>query len=376
MINKNRFAFIAHPITPTHLCHIVGGLGGIALGRLSNSALKGIMSNSPPIRLGVCKNVKSKLGMNIEGIGVICPLLPDQFISMSKDFVMSKIMEAINVAKKYEAKIVTLGGFVSIVGDEGMELSKTVDGIAITTGNTCTAALVIEGIIKASSMLNLDLKTSTMAIIGATGDIGSICSQIFSKKVKSLNIVARKQQYLKEFSEAIKNHSNAEIRIFQYTSEAIKNADIVLTTTSSLTTLIEPKALKTKAIVCDVSIPPNISKEIVNVREDILVFEGGLAKLPYHNKIDGKKWNKFIPGSRIYGCLTEAILLTFEKRFENYSIGRGHITEDKVQEMIGLMKKHSIEVSDFYCGNKHFTIQEIEKIKNIDGLRIANKMGA
>lgn len=359
----NKFGFIAHPITRPHLYEILGGIRGKMTSFIPKDILKRMLIKSPPIKFGSSRNIKSPLGITIEGEGVICSLLPDQMLILEEKFVLNKIAQGINKLKKMGARVIALGGFTSIAGDEGLELSKIFKDIALTNGNTCTAVLTIEGIIKATDILELELDQATMTIIGATGDIGSICSKIFSKKTKKLNIVARREKHLKEFADILKKYGTAEIEIFKHTSDAIKKADIVLTATSSITALIDPGLLKPGAIVCDVSLPPNVPKEILNIRNDIFVFEGGLAKLPYYRDIKGRDWNRLLPGDRAYGCLTEAILLTFENRLEHYSIGRGNITEERIQEMSNLLKKHSFELSDFFCGYKFYTEKDIENIK-------------
>lgn len=369
----NKFAFVAHALTREHLYETLGGFKGKMVSLLPRDILEKILLKGPPFKFGACKNVKSKTGLIIEGLGIICSLLPNQLLRLDEKFVLKKIAEGINRAKKERAQIISLGGFASVVGNEGYELSKVFKDIALTSGNTCTATLAIEGIVKASDILEIDLKDSTMTIIGATGDIGSICSKIFSKKVKKLNIVARDEKRLREFGDVLKKYQSAEIEAFKLSKEAIKKSDIILTTTTALTSLIEPSYLKPGVIVCDVSLPANVPREILEVRDDIFVFEGGLTKLPYYREVQGKNWNRLLPGDRTYGCLAEAMLLAFEGRFENYSLGRGNITEDKVWEMSRLLKKHGFELSDFFCGHKFLSKDDIENIK---GARRKEKINA
>ena len=328
-----KFAFIAHPITTEHLYEIYSGFAGKILSFFPKNMLKELLLRLPPVSFGVCKNVKSSEGKTIEGEGFLFLLLPEQIAMLDEKFVLDKIAATIKKAKESGAQIAALGGFASVVGNEGEKLAKQVNGIAITSGNTCTAALTIQGILKAALILDVKIENTHMTVIGATGDIGSICSKIFAKKVKKLNIVARRQDRLSNFANALRRSGSAEVELFKRTSDAIKGVDIILSTTSSLTTLIEPEYLKPGAIVCDVSLPANIPKEIVNIRKDILVFEGGLAKLPYSKEIKGKNWNRLLPGDRTYGCLAEAMLLSFENRLENYSIARGNITEENIQEI-------------------------------------------
>ncbi|MCX7926531.1 MAG: hypothetical protein N2606_00095, partial [Candidatus Omnitrophica bacterium] len=96
-------------------------------------------------------------------------------------------------------------------------------------------------------------------------------------------------------------------------------------------------------------------------REDILVFSGGLAKLPSPISFP---IDIGLPSSDIlYGCFSEAIILALEKRYENFSYGKGNITAEKISEIRSIGKKHGFEVSDFYWGNKIVDQTIIDKVK-------------
>jgi fatty aldehyde-generating acyl-ACP reductase len=130
-----------------------------------------------------------------------------------------------------------------------------------------------------------------------------------------------------------------------------------------VTTVIEPSNLKIGAIVCDVAIPANIAKEVAILRDDILVFEGGLAKLPYYGDILNEAVKDLLPKSSMYGCLAEAMVLALEGRFEPFSIGRGNITENRIEEIKSMASKYGITVADFFCGYKLFSEEDIDNIR-------------
>jgi len=80
-------------------------------------------------------------------------------------------------------------------------------------------------------------------------------------------------------------------------------------------------------------------------------------------EIKDRIFNELMPAGSIYGCLAEGIALTFEGRFENYSIGRGNITEEKVGEISRIAKKHGLQLAEFFCGYKFYSDEDIETIK-------------
>lgn len=359
MINK--LGFIAHPIDMEHLYKMMGSLGFFAR-KIPFFRMKEFLKHVPPYKLATFRNIRSLKGALVDCHTIICPLLPADMVSLDEEFVIGRITQAVRRVERLGAKIVTLGGFASVIGNEGEEVVKRVN-IAVTSGNTYTASLAIEGIIKAAYYMDMDLSSVTLAVIGATGDIGSICTRILSRKVRKVNIVARNEARLEAFAEEISRDDGAEVRICRYFKDALQEADIILTVTSAVSAIVEPKNLKTGSIVCDVAVPANIAKEVVDIRDDIFVFEGGLAKLPYQGEIKDRLFNELMPAGSIYGCMAEGIVLALEGRFENYSIGRGNITEEKIGEITMIAKKHGLGLADFFCGYKFYSEEDIETIK-------------
>ncbi len=357
----DKFAFIGHPIDLGHLYSMLGGWGVLAK-KVPRHILYKLLLKSPPYKYYEINNLRSISGAAASGHVIILPLLPHQVAFLKEDVVVKKVIQSVRFAERLGAKMAVLGGFASIVGNEGELVSKEVD-IAVTSGNTYTACLTIEGIEKAAVKMHLNLKEATVAVIGATGDIGSICTKVFSKKVKKLNIVARNEKRLNEFADLVRRYGSCSVDVYKRTSEAVKEADVILTVTSAISVLIKADDLKPGSIVCDAAIPANIAKEIVNVRDDVLVFEGGLATPPFLEDIRKKEYQKALPPDSMYGCLAEGTLLTLDGRFENYSLGRGNITEEKINEISGIAKKHGFRVADFYCGYKQFSDKDIENIR-------------
>lgn len=354
------FGFLAHPINEISFYDLLPFWGKFHK-FLPKNILKKIASKTKPYRLCRYEKVRSLTGDSVKGDLVMLSLSPIQLASMKEDEALDLVEYAINLCEKYGDQIVALGAFTSVVGNEGEVLSKRVK-VPLTSGNTLTASLALDGIYKAAKLMGVNLSNATAAIIGATGDVGSICTKVLSKKVKKLNIAARNEKKLEDFANVVRKYGIAQVDVYKYTKDAVKDADIVLTATSSVTTVIEPQYLKSGAIVCDVALPANIAKEVVKVRNDVLVFEGGLAKLLYMEDIWHKSLINTVPARGVYGCFGEGLVLTLEEKFEPFSLGRGNITEEKLVLIKSLADKHGVVVSDFFCGYKFFTDEDIEQI--------------
>jgi len=309
------------------------------------------------------KNVISKAGNIINGYAIMCPYLPKQMIMLKEEVVLNKIVSSVKLAEKLGAKIAGLGGFTSIVGDEGKTISQKVN-IAVTSGNTYTAALALQGIEKAAQILNKPLNNSTVAVIGATGDIGSICAKVLSGKCKNLILCARRIEEAGDFVSKLKNNSKANISIEKYADKAAAKADFIISATSAATTIISPENLKKGAVVCDVSMPPDIAKEVGRMRSDVLVFDGGKASFINSKFIKSKKWQNIFPHGIIFGCLAETMILALEGSFENFSLGRGNITEEKIKLISELADKHGFTLAPFCCGNLMYKEEDLKVIRN------------
>ncbi|PIU39922.1 MAG: shikimate dehydrogenase [Candidatus Omnitrophica bacterium CG07_land_8_20_14_0_80_50_8] len=358
-----KVAFIAHPLN-IGMFSVMAGESDWNTKLFKKETLKQRLRRKKPFAFLELNGLLSKTGAKIDLVAIACPFLPDQMIVLDEKEVLEKIIQSVNLAKKEGAEIVSLGGFTSVIGNEGEKVAKVVN-IAVTSGNTYTASLAIQGILSAADLVGRDLKKSHIAVFGATGDIGSACARVLAKKAHSMSFVARNEKKLDGLASEISKENKIDIQVFKTTEDATKKADIIISATSALTTIIDPKNLKKGAIVCDVALPANIAREVSRIRKDVLVFEGGLSSVPFIEKIQDKKWCALMPQNGIYGCLAEALLLGFESKKENYSIGRGNITEEKLTEIWKIAQKHGLGLSEFFCGDKFYTKEEIAFLYNI-----------
>ncbi len=370
-MKRTKVAFIAHPLNVGTLSIISGWPLGL-LKLIGKNNVRRALSNTKPFIFSKIQKLRSNTGSEIDLIAVACPLLPEQMVGLGARTVVSKIIESVKVAQTDGADIAVLGGFTSVIGNEGEDVAGSV-GIPVTSGNTYTAALAIEAIENARGLTAIG-RSARVAIIGATGDIGQACAGYFSKNSESLHFVARDQERLLRFADKLSQTSIAKITCHKRISEAICNADIVISATSALTTIIDPINLKPGSIVCDVALPANIAREVSRARRDLIVFEGGLAKVPFINRVMDGKWNQLMPHNAIYGCLAEGLILGFEGLFECYSIGRGNITQNRIETIIKIGRKHGFQTSEYFCGDKFYSQDDIQFVKNATNREVHNQI--
>ncbi len=355
---RKKYAFIAYPLSLDLLYKL-----DPELKKIDEKKLRELLAEKPPCIASKISGVQSAATKEmVDGEIILVYLLPDQMLTMDSSFVIRRIAEAGLLAQKNGAKIIGLGGLTSVIGNQGTMVAKKLN-IAVTTGNSYTAAMAIEAAVKAAGIIGINLNEAKVSVIGATGSIGSACAHFFAEKCPRINIVARNLRRLKEMSADLGKLYKSKVEIHQNVKQSVKDADIVITATSFPLALIDVEDLKSGAVVCDVATPRNVSYQSKIKRKDVLVIDGGLIEPPGKMKTD---IDIGLPESTAYACLSETMILAFENRFENYTIGRG-LDLKKVKEIKKLGDKHGFKLSEFKSFGEKVSDSDIKKIGVLSG---------
>ncbi|MDY7040014.1 MAG: shikimate dehydrogenase [Chloroflexota bacterium] len=351
----DNFAFIIHPIDPKRDVERKFPL----LGRyLPVSAINFLSRFFPPIYISHITGIRSAAtGKEIEGWFIACPLTPARMMDLPTRVVYKKIVQTGRMAEKLGAKLLGLGAFTSVVGDAGLTIASQLN-IPVTTGDSYTVAVAVQAVQEAALRMDISLPQATAAVIGATGAIGRVCAQLLAADVSRLILVGRRMAALEEV--AVLARQRGEVRV-EATTEiaAIRQADLVLTVTSALETIIDAHHLKTGAVVCDVSRPRDVSRQVVEERDDVLVIEGGMVQVP--GEVDFG-FNFGFPPRMAYACMAETIVLALEGRYESYTLGR-EITVEQVTEIARLAEKHGFKLGGFRSFERAVTDEQIVRIR-------------
>jgi len=326
----------------------------------SREFLSQLFNLTPSFKMHDVFNFKSKTGQVTSGCFIWATFIPDM---IEKDMwaIFSKVVKSCKIAEKYGVGIVSLGGFASIVAERiGHDIANEVD-VPVTTGNTFTVAMAIDGVLKAAEQLNLDISGTKATIVGGTGDIGSGCARVLVDKVKQVTVTGRTKANLKLLSKELAKKHKAKIIVTTNNESAVKDADIIIAAASVSSAILNADWFKPGSIICDVGYPKNISYTPIT-RQDILIFSGGLTKSP--TPIIFPLDTGLPSPDTLYGCFAEAIILALEKRYESFSSGKGNIMPEKIEEIRNIGKRHGFEVSDFYWGDKLIDETIIGKMKN------------
>lgn len=347
-----KFAFVIHPLSIKQITERYRFLKPLPVAWIEE--LMRSKARKPKV-LSEIKGIKSSIGTETEGIFILCPMTPRMMIEkLPLEEAYDNIAACGHVAEREGAEIIGLGAFTSVVGDGGISVAQRCN-IAVTSGNSYTTATAIEGALKACELVGIILERSTLGVVGATGSIGKICAQILAPKFNKTILVGRDLERTKKLEKDI-IRSYATNRI-----DALKEADLVVTVTSSDTEIITPDCLKSGAIVSDVSRPRDVSLRVSKERPDVLVIEGGVVAVP--GNVDFG-FDFGFPEKTAYACMSETILLALEERAENFTLGR-NITESQVNETWEMAEKHGFKLAGLRSFEKSISQDRIEYVKQV-----------
>ncbi|MEW6492194.1 MAG: long-chain acyl-[acyl-carrier-protein] reductase, partial [Cyanobacteriota bacterium] len=266
--------------------------------------------SAPPQIVDTIK-VRSLTGQEIEGRYVESCFLPEMLANRRIKAAMRKILNAMAHAQKNGINITALGGFSSIIFEEfNLHESKQVRNIKLqfdrfTTGNTHTAYILCRQVEQASQKLGIELSKATVAVCGATGDIGSaVCRWLDARTdVAELLLIARNQERLQALQGEL---GRGKIMGLE---EALPHADIIVWVASMPKGVeIDGTVLKKPCLLIDGGYPKNLATQVQY--PGVYVLNGGIVE--HSLDIEWKIMNIVnmeVPGRQLFACFAESMLL-------------------------------------------------------------------
>ncbi|MDO8755142.1 MAG: hypothetical protein Q7J80_14685 [Anaerolineales bacterium] len=357
------FAFIIHPIDPKRdVSRKFPFLGKT----LSESQIDFFSTFFPPVYISEIEGITSQAtGKIIKGWLIACPYTPRRMLQLPEHTVYRKIIQTGRMAEKLGANILGLGAFTSVIGDAGVTIANALN-VPVTTGDSLTVAMAVQAIREAARVMDIKMEDATVAIVGATGAIGRVCADLLAGEAAQTLLIARDEKKLEALRDRLKAKSRSGVLsvskgglVVSTKMEALKDAQLILTVTSSIHDVIHPEHLQAGSVVCDVARPRDVSARVAALRDDILVIDGGMVDVP--GPVDFH-FDFGFPAGKAYACMAETIALALEGRFEDYTVGRD-ITLERVQEITAISEKHGFRMSGFRSFEREVTEEQIEAVR-------------
>jgi fatty aldehyde-generating acyl-ACP reductase len=366
------FALIGHQESWRAAADVLAVLRGPERVPLPDQEIKDILPWIPPraichVEVGSIVNTKigstKPVGAKVRGLYIDSFLPPDRLEAAYLHENVGRVRGAADCAIKAGAKIVSLGGFSSILIEGNFDQLSERHNTVFTTGNTLTVAFIVQGIKKMCALEGRDLRKSTLLIVGATGDVGSGCARCLAPIVNRVLLAARNVERLRRLASELQG---ADLRgsgiPVEIATDLLKNdlrtndlqqfsaeADVVICAASLASPSLLSGRIAPDAIICDAGYPKNLSPSAQ--MSGARLFFGGLGQVTgglrfapdFHGIL-----NRHPFPDVVHGCLLEGMALALEGRFEPFSQGRGFITLERVEEIETIAARHGIYLAPLY----------------------------
>lgn len=341
------FALIGHQESWRAASDVLAVLRGPQRVPLPDDEIKDILPWIPP--RPVCHvEVRSITGATARGAYIDSFIPPDRLEAAYVRENLARVRASAAYAINAGAKIVSLGGFSSILLEGNFEQLPPKRDTVFTTGNTLTAAFIVQGVKKMCALQGRQLRRSTLLIVGATGDVGSGCARCLAPLVRRVLLNARNVERLRKLAVELRTdgvEAEAATDLHRFSSEA----DIVICAASLASPSLLLGRIAPDAIVCDAGYPKNLSPN-ANM-PGVKIFFGGLGQVTGGMNFEPDFrgiLNRHPFPDVVHGCLLEGMALALERRFEAFSQGRGFITQERVDEMEAIAARHGIRLAPLY----------------------------
>src|SRR5216683_7944990 len=162
------FALVGHQESWRAAADVIAVLRGPERTPIPDDEIKDILPWIPP--RAVCHvDVASIAGATACGLYIDSFIPPDRLEAAYVHENVARVRGAAACAIKAGAKIVSLGGFSSILIEGNFDQLPDRHDTVFTTGNTLTVAFIVKGIQKMCALENRNIRKSTLLIVGATG---------------------------------------------------------------------------------------------------------------------------------------------------------------------------------------------------------------
>ncbi|HZJ84355.1 MAG TPA: aminotransferase class III-fold pyridoxal phosphate-dependent enzyme [Syntrophomonadaceae bacterium] len=376
--------------------------------------------NSEPGLVCHMPAIRSACGSIGEGWLIGVPFGAREIMNLPREQTVEVIQKAVDMGRDLGAKIVGLGALTSVVTRGGRAVLGR--DVAITSGNSFTTLMAVEALFLGAEKMRISFARSQGAVLGATGSIGRACAMILSERVANIVLLGnpnyptssknrlqslitdmfiyasqrrkvgireglalwldeliiklekeestQAQKFIDDLS--LETHINYELINLICAHLAIKNpitwsidtantlpnCNLIVAASNSPEYLIYPEHLSAGTVVCDVARPADVSPEVYELRDDVLILEGGLVQYP--DDIAFGPNLGYRDGVSL-ACLSETVLLALEADYQDYSIGV-KLPLETIAYLRSLGEKHGFSLAGLVMGGREVTDEDIEMI--------------
>ena len=342
-----RFAFVVHVLARADIRQSDNSLDAFTDEELDDLVGR-VAEFGEPVPVG--QLVVGDDGGTAFGELILIPVTAEELLAMTGRDAVDLVQRAVDLAAHRGASVVGLGGFTSIVADGGLAV-RAPDGVAVTSGNSLTVWAAVTTVEQFCRDNNRDLRSSRVAIVGATGAIGHALSLALAERAGEVMLLGRPNAMASALARlASVAHDCAQhiadraaagvfypdgtlaarmlsgesperlITTAAYDAEEVRRAAIVITATNTPEVIVTADHLRSDALVVDVSRPYNVDPDVTAARPDVTVIRGGVLRAP-SDAVLGALAGDDDPET-IVACASETIVLALSGMRSPHLCGR------------------------------------------------------
>lgn len=273
------------------------------------------------------------------------PASSAQFMASYRHGTRSKYVEAIGKAVDLAAglgcTVAGLGGYTSIVTDNGRAISDR--RVALTSGNALTAAAAVDVLERAAFDL---CGTRRLGVVGATGNIGSMVAHMAADFVDDVLLVGRPgaRSRLENLAARLAGQCQRPNRFSISVADdlrELRQCNLIVSATNAARPIICAEHLSDQPLlVCDIAKPGDADPRLGSQRPNATIVQGGAIRLPLNQCLDLPGMH--LPAGQIFACMAETILLGLSGAGSAYTCGA--LSIEQVRAVQVLARQHGFEV--------------------------------
>jgi acetylornithine/succinyldiaminopimelate/putrescine aminotransferase/predicted amino acid dehydrogenase len=277
-------------------------------------------------------HLRSPSGTRVDATVIGLPFTPSQVVEAMRsgggEWALALVDQGVELARRLGCAVLGFGGFTSILTHNCRDIR--VSDVALTTGNSLTAAAALEATQLACRRLGLARRV--LGVVGAVGNIGRVLAEVAADWVQEIVLVGRPgaERRLREAARSLHENAarradaerrpRAEVRVATDLA-ALRACNVILAASNAARPVVLPEHIDPDqpVVICDVAVPRDVDDSVLRARPRAVVLKGGVVRAPLGQTLAIEGMN--LPPGEVYGCLAETLLMGLAGIGEDFSYG-------------------------------------------------------